>query len=343
MVIKQVNKSTKKVLKPKISVIVPIYNGETDLPDLIDCLCNQSYPSELVEYLLVDNASCDRTAQIIKAAAKDAVSQGIKICYLNENEIQSSYAARNAGIRFSLGEIICFTDADCRPHPDWVSALVRPFADSEVVLVGGAIVALPGTTLIEKYAEQTNLLSHKGLLSNSFCPYAQTANLAIRRKALKKIGLFRPYLTTGGDADICWRIQQHNSWQLHCAEEAIVEHRHRKTLKGLLSQWRRYGRSHQYLNELHGFKLDAMWNHKTYLRCWKNWFLDEFFQKGIKVIIGKATLLELLTTPIRLLTIQAKFDGRQKAKLPEEARQIEWLPNNNLSPKKASTEMLADS
>ena len=332
----QICNFTNQTYAPKVSVVIPIYNGETDLPDLIDCLCHQSYPQELVEYLLVDNASCDRTAQIIKAAVRDATSQGITIRYVSEDKIQSSYAARNTGIRFSSGEILCFTDVDCRPHGDWVSALIKPFADPEVVLVGGAIIALPGTTLMEKYAEQQNLLSHKGLMSNPFHPYAQTANLAIRRKALETVGLFRPYLTTGGDADMCWRIQQQNSWQLHCAEEAIVRHRHRKTLKGLLSQWRRYGRSHQYLNELHGIDLQKdSWNRKKYLRHWKKWLLHEFPRCSIKILLGRATLLELLTTPINLLTLQARVSEREKTKLPEKARQIEWLSNNKIKIQKS--------
>ncbi|MEY3556663.1 MAG: hypothetical protein RLZZ580_2720, partial [Cyanobacteriota bacterium] len=42
---------------PEVSVIVPIYNGEKDIPPLIDCLAKQSYPRQLVEYILVDNNS----------------------------------------------------------------------------------------------------------------------------------------------------------------------------------------------------------------------------------------------------------------------------------------------
>ncbi len=90
MITNQTDSFTNRTFFPRVSVVVPIYNGETDLPDLISCLCSQSYPKELVEYLLVDNASCDRSSQIIQAAAEDAISQGITIRYLSENQIQSS-------------------------------------------------------------------------------------------------------------------------------------------------------------------------------------------------------------------------------------------------------------
>ena len=42
----------------EVSVVVPIYNGEKDLPDLIECLRSQTYAADQVEYLLVDNNSC---------------------------------------------------------------------------------------------------------------------------------------------------------------------------------------------------------------------------------------------------------------------------------------------
>ena len=307
-------------------MVIPIYNGEAELPDLISCLHVQTYPCDRVEYLLVDNASSDHTAAIIQAAAEEAKSQGLTIYYLSENQIQSSYAARNAGIRASTGEIIAFTDIDCRPQPNWLYALVQPFADPTVGLVGGAIVALPGKTLLEKYAERQNILSHKDALSHPFCPYAAGANLAIRRLTLQQVGLFRSYLTTGGDADICWRIQRQSSWRFCCAEQAIVQHRHRVTLQELRNQFRRYGRSHQYLKELYGIDVfQNTWNLNQYLYSWSRWLLKELPITGVKLIAGKATLLDLFMTPISLLVGQAKAAGRGEAKLLEQARQIEWL------------------
>ncbi|MBD0265394.1 MAG: glycosyltransferase, partial [Tolypothrix sp. Co-bin9] len=186
-----------------VSVVVPIYNGEADLPELINCLLSQTYPKDRVEYLLVDNNSSDRTLTILKTFVEN---YPITIRPLSENQIQSSYAARNTAIRAATGEIIAFTDADCRPQPQWLDALIQPFVNQEVIVVAGEILALPGKTLLEQHADRQETLSQKHTLNHPFSPYGQTANLAIRRIALEKAGLFRPYLTTGGDADICWRI-----------------------------------------------------------------------------------------------------------------------------------------
>lgn len=316
-----IDPTTANSFLPMVSVVVPIYNGEADVPKLINCLRSQTYPEDRVEYLLVDNNSSDRTFTLLKAAAEN--SPVIRI--LSENQIQSSYAARNTGIRAAVGEIIAFTDADCHPQPQWLHSLIQPLSDPSVVIVAGEIAALPGDTILEQHAEHQETLSQKHTLAHSFCPYGQTANLAIRRMALEKVGLFRPYLTTGGDADICWRILRSNIGRLEFAPDAIIQHRHRATFQELESQWRRYGRSNRYLHELHGVNLMPEMTAKDYSYRLARWLLKELPRDILQAIAGKATLVDLLNTPLGLFTARARFAGQRDAKLPENAKNIDWL------------------
>ena len=314
--------SAANTFKPEVSVVVPIYNGKTDLPELINCLLAQTYPKDKVEYLLVDNNSNDGTPELLKLALENSP---IKIRALNENEIQSSYATRNRGIREAVGEIIAFTDADCRPQPHWLEEIVKPFLKSDTVVVAGEIIANPGKSLLERFADTQETLSQKHTLANSFCPYGQTANLAIRYMALIKVGLFRPYLTTGGDADICWRIQKENIGCIEFAPDAIVKHCHRATIEELESQWRRYGRSNRYLHELHGIDLmRQITARECYYRLLR-WVLKEVPKDCTKALLGKASFLDLINTPIGLFTARARYKGQQKAQLPEKAKIVEWL------------------
>ncbi len=317
-----VDATTATSFLPMVSVVIPIYNGEADLPDLLNCLLSQTYPKDRVEYLLVDNNSSDRTLSLLNTAAKNCP---ITIRPLSENQIQSSYAARNTGIRAARGEIMVFTDADCRPQPQWLNALIQPFVNLEVVIVAGEILALPGKTLLEQHADREETLSQKHTLGHSFRPYGQTANLAIRRIALEKAGLFRPHLTTGGDADICWRILAENIGRLEFAPNAIVQHRHRTTLSQLQSQWRRYGRSNRYLHELYGIDLmrDITLGECGYRLV--RWLIKEVPRDMSKAIAGKATLVDLLNTPIGLFTARARTTGQREAKLPENAKTIARL------------------
>lgn len=309
----------------EISVIIPIYNGETDLLALIDCLYKQTYNQKKVEYLLVDNNSSDRTEAILATSVREAASQGINLYHLSERQIQSSYAARNLGIRKAESDILAFTDADCRPQPDWLEKLIQPFADSQVGIVAGEIVAFAGKSLLEKYGDRYQLMSQKFLVEHPFCPYGQTANLAIRKQAFADVGLFRPYLTTGGDADICWRIQREGNWKLAYAPDAVILHRHRSNLENFRSQWRRYGRSNRYLHELHGVDLMRQLTFKETIYRLSRWLMKELPQDTIKAIAGEAHLVDLVKTPIDLIGFGARTKGQQESKLPEEAKKIEWL------------------
>jgi cellulose synthase/poly-beta-1,6-N-acetylglucosamine synthase-like glycosyltransferase len=309
----------------KVSVIVPIYNSEADLPGLIECLRSQTYPRDHVEYLLVNNNSSDRTAQILEGSAAEAATEGIAIHALTEDRIQSSYAARNKAIRMAQGDILAFTDADCRPQPDWLEKLVIPFSNPNVGIVVGELVALPGDTILEKYAERYELMSQKWLVEHPFCPYGQTANIAIRKQIFEQVGLFRPYLTTGGDADICWRIQQQTDWKLEFAPQAIIRHRHRSNLQDFTSQWRRYGTSNRYLNELYGVALMRELTLKESLYRLSRWLLKELPRDSAKLMMGKASPVDLIRTPIDLIGFQARTSGQKEAQLSEDSRQIEWL------------------
>jgi cellulose synthase/poly-beta-1,6-N-acetylglucosamine synthase-like glycosyltransferase len=310
---------------PPVSVIIPIYNGEADLPDLLTCLQNQTYPRQQVEYLLVNNNSSDQTAAILDEAAKASQASGFPLIVLTENQIQSSYAARNRGIKTARYDLLIFTDADCRPVPVWLEEIVKPFSNPDIGIVAGEIVALTGNSLLEKYAERQEILSQKFLLEHPFCPYGQTANLGIRKAALEKVGLFRPYLTTGGDADICWRILRETSWQLAYAPTAIISHRHRSTIKSFRSQFQRYGRSNRYLHELHGCDLQRSFTTSELTYRLGRWLLKDIPKNTLKLLFGKAALVDLFVTPIDLIGFQARSQGQATAKLPEKAKEIEWL------------------
>lgn len=322
---------------PQVSVIVPIYNGEQDLPGLLACLMAQTYPARYVEYLLVDNGSRDRTPTLLTAATADFAAKGLTFKALSEPNIQSSYAARNVGIRAAQSEFLAFTDADCYPAPNWLTELMQPFTDSSVGLVAGKIAALPGKTWVEKYSECKDMLSQEHTLKNKFRPYGQTANLAIRTEALRQAGIFRPHLTTGGDADICWRIQADDvqivsasdePWQLKYASDAVIQHRHRQTIKGLHSQWYRYGKSNRYLHELHGIRLAWQLSKKEERRALLRWVLRDLPQAIAGVVFTrKLNIDKFLGVPADIYCARARDLGQKEAELKEEAREIADYPS----------------
>ncbi len=307
---------------PRVSVIVPIYNGEQDLPGLLKGLMSQMYPADRVEFLLVDNGSCDRTPPLLAVAATRFAAKHLTLKILSETNIQSAYAARNTGIRAATGEILAFTDADCYPHPRWLSELVQPFEAAEVGLVAGEVSALPGKNWLEVYAERKAFMSQQHTLNHPFCPYGQTANLGIRARSLRTVGLFRPHLTTGGDADICWRVQKEGRWKIQAAPKALVQHRHRQTLQELSSQWYRYGKSNRYLHELHGIELTWPLPTRERNRSLMRWLLKDLPGALAGFICDQKSVIEAVIVPLDIYCARARDLGQKEAKLPEAAREI---------------------
>jgi cellulose synthase/poly-beta-1,6-N-acetylglucosamine synthase-like glycosyltransferase len=313
-----VNINSETMFTPTVSVIIPLYNAEKDLPDLLTCLWNQIYPLSQVEYCLINNNSQDRTSQLLTSAQVEANKKGMMLKVEQENKIQSSYAARNQGIRQTTGEIIAFTDGDCRPMEDWLTILVQPFQRPTIGMVAGELQALPAPSLLAKYAERYDVLSQKFALDHPFYPYGQTANLALRRSILKQVGLFRPYLTTGGDADLCWRIQQETDWQITFAPQAIAYHRHRDNWSAFYQQWQRYGESNRYLQELHGINLAREFSWSEAIYRLGRWLVKEIPQTRL------ADPIEIWKTPIELLGFYARTQGQKRSRLRDQATIIAY-------------------
>lgn len=220
--------------EPFVSVIVPVHNGAATIGACVQALLAQDYPADRREIIIVDNNSTDATPRLVQALPVRCVA---------ERAAQSSYAARNAGVAAARGEILAFTDADCVPAPDWLRRGVAAFNGSPGVGgVAGAIRPLPPTTLAQRYAVETQALSQEtAVRGNSYRPAAYTANAFYRRVAWEAAGGFDPAVRSGGDADLAWRVQERAGWRIAYAGDAVVAHRHRETVRGLLRQRRLYG------------------------------------------------------------------------------------------------------
>ena len=89
----------------KISVIVPVYNVEKELPRCIESLLTQTYSN--FELLLINDGSSDGSPEIMeKYAEKDP---RIRTLHKKNGGVSS---ARNRGLEQAKGEYVCFVDAD---------------------------------------------------------------------------------------------------------------------------------------------------------------------------------------------------------------------------------------
>lgn len=212
---------------PFVSIIVPVYNGEKIIAECIESLVNQDYPKDKYEIIIVDNNSKDKTAEIIKK---------YPIRCLLEDKIQSSYAARNTGIKNAKGEILAFTDSDCVAYKNWLVNLVEGWEGKEIGFAGEINEPLPKTP-IEKY--HFGRYNQKRCLFNKEYHFAITANVAFKKEIFELIGMFRNDLVSGGDADLSWRIFN-AGYEIKYNAKALVLHRHKSTLVDQFKQTKRY-------------------------------------------------------------------------------------------------------
>ena len=231
---------------PSVSVIVPVRDGESTIADCLDSILATDYPTERREILVVDNGSSDGTASLI---------QSRPVTYLREERPGVSNA-RNRGIAESNGRILAFVDADCQVEPQWLTELVRPFADPDVGSVAGDLQHAPPTTAAERQAARM-LGNWQRFAFTSNPAYPITANAAYRREVLERIGPFDPHMTRAQDVELGLRFQERSGLRLAYAERATVRHRHRSTQRGFFRQqlgWA-YGAG------LVGAKFEAMGGH----------------------------------------------------------------------------------
>ncbi|KRE12002.1 hypothetical protein ASE63_19985 [Bosea sp. Root381] len=216
----------------RFSIVVPVHNNPADLSVCLSSIARLDYSKSDFEVVVVDNNSSDDTAE---------VARSFGVAVLVEAEVQSSYAARNRGIRAARGEFIAFTDSDCIVDPQWLSEIEAAIEEG-VGCLAGEILSAPPATLVERFSDEIGLLRQRGPLSGwHFKPYAQTANAVYRRRVFDEIGLFDPSMQSGGDATLAWRMQDRTAYTLKFVPSAIVHHHHRASVPELWKQFRRYG------------------------------------------------------------------------------------------------------
>jgi len=197
---------------PGVTVIVPVYNDEHRIGLLMESLLQQEYPSDLVEIIIVDNLSTDRTSECVRR---------YPVTLLEESTVRSSYAARNKGIRHAKHGILAFIDSDCIAALDWLREGVWTLLEQNADLVGGKVQFFfsKRRTAAEIYDALTFLRFESSVRERKTCG---TANLFVRSDAFKKVGLF-PVVKSGGDVQ--WTgIASQQGLRLAFAPKAVVRH-----------------------------------------------------------------------------------------------------------------------
>jgi GT2 family glycosyltransferase len=227
--------------RPTVTVICP-FHGDTAAGHaaLVALAALQLWPGD--EVIVADNTPDGVLAAVPAPPGIDVVVTDAK---------RQAYTARNEAAARASGDWLLFTDADCVPAPDLIDRYFDPPPNGERCgALAGEVVAAPGRGLVAGYGAARGLLSQAAFLEHPYRPMAVTANLLVRRAAFEGIGGFAEGIRSGGDADLCWRLQA-AGWELGHRPGAVVAHAHRDTLGALLHQVARDSGGNAWLETRH--------------------------------------------------------------------------------------------
>ena len=237
---------------PKISVVIPVYNGENYLSDCLESLRKQTFSPE--EIVVVDNASTDKTKEILEDFKRK--EKKLKVIFNKKN---LGYAqASNQGIKEVL-----------KTNPDFIFVLNQDTLCEEKTLENLAkaawennssvfawqplILLWPSKEIVQTMGDRIHFLGfgysggYKKLREEvknepQEIPYASGAAMLINVNLLKKVGFFDEiYFLYHEDLDLSLRASL-LGLKIFLAPQAIVYHRYQEKISRSRWYWSERGR-----------------------------------------------------------------------------------------------------
>jgi GT2 family glycosyltransferase len=201
----------------KISVIMPHYEDLDGLRLCLAALDAQTFPRDEFEIVVGDNGSPsgpDRVAEVIAGRAKLVTVQE-----------RGAGPARNGAVAASSGEILAFTDSDCVPEPQWLSAGLAALEHYD--FVGGRV-----DVLVDDPQRPSPAEAFERVFAFNFEDYilrkgfTGSGNMFVARKVFDDVGGFR----TAVSEDVEWSLRARaKGYRLGYAPDAVVGHPARRS------------------------------------------------------------------------------------------------------------------
>lgn len=127
-----------------ISIILPTYNEEKNLPNCLESIKAQVYPKDKIELFVIDDNSTDKTIAVARKYKAKIIFNGSHNCEIG----------RSLGLKAAKGELVLIIDADnILPESNWIKKFCQVFLENPG-LVGaqsGWYVWQPKDSIINRY------------------------------------------------------------------------------------------------------------------------------------------------------------------------------------------------
>ena len=209
--------------RPRLSVVMPVYNAESTLAECLTRLCNSSFGD--FEIVLVDDGSTDHTR---------AIAANFPVRIVRSPGRVGPAAARNVGAGAADGDVLFFLDSDVMVRPDTVSRVAAAFERADVEGVIGVQAAdMRHRDLPSQYKNLWMRWTY--LQKTGDVPLFYTTAAAIRREAFLRAGGFdQGYATPNVEDTAFGQKLAQLGIRVRVAPDVEVEHVKRYSLAGLL-------------------------------------------------------------------------------------------------------------
>jgi succinoglycan biosynthesis protein ExoA len=225
---------------PLVSIVVAMRNEEGFIERCLDSLAAQGYPTELLEVLVIDGRSTDRSREIVSS-----MMGRVPNLQLLDNEKVVSPAAFNIGIREARGEVVIIISAHCYLAPDYVSRCVEYLHKTGADCVGGPIETVGETSTARAIALA---MSSSFGVGDALFRYSEREQYvdtlafgAYRRDVFDRVGLFDEELVGSEDDEFNYRLRSEGG-KLFLTPAIRSFYHGRSSLRDLCRQYFAYGR-----------------------------------------------------------------------------------------------------
>ena len=226
---------------PKVSIVIAMRNEEKEITRLIAALKTQIYPTDSLEFILVNDHSTDATLDLLEKAKLD----NLQIVNMPDGQFGKKNAIAKA-VQIAKGEIILSSDADCSFSSNWVRTMVSYFSNSNIMLVSGPVCFHKQKGIFHSLQalEFTSLIgSGAGAIGMGNAIFCNGANMAFRKSIFLEVNNFSTdKVVSGDDVFLLHNVKEKYPKSIAFAknEDAIVTTDGAQSIKDFINQRKRW-------------------------------------------------------------------------------------------------------
>lgn len=268
---------------PTVSVVVPVYNEEQNLPVLHSALKAQDFSD--YEILYIDDASTDGSWNVLEGLSRE---DNVRSFRLDKN-YPVGYV-RAFGVERAQGKYVASIDADCEPTPNWLSMVKH--LEGQTAVVGFPVIPPPGLDYLARKLDYTGDGKPNPKL------FLHGSGVLMKRDVVLAVGNYPPR-RIGEDTHLFIRISNAGR-ELKLSQEARIYHRHKQlAFIDFLRRFYRTGRNNTGAKSFVIFGLGF-----PALLLLSLWFV---YSIGTPGLVSLILPIGFLINPIRVLSYMRDF------------------------------------